>query len=248
MTYSLLQHSLDQKISREDLEEASVWVPRVARADCPGILRDLFGILVSGLSKEDALAFRAALLGKGFTTEVVADHEVPTLHESYQVQRVGRQDGQLCLTNSMGRVTTRDTSELVFVAAGFIRRVRRVAENKLRLNFGSGQRQGMPMLESHREYHDEQETEFRVDFFFHTEPRRIHLVLTDDSAMFYEGEAMRMRDIDGLRAMARKLAGMVPPLRWNRFLTHMDVCPEYPSMHAYEEELRWHFYRLLRDA
>ena len=62
-TYSLLQVSLDQTIDRQSLEAASDTVSSVARADCAFILRDLFGIVVSGLSLGDARAFQIALNG-----------------------------------------------------------------------------------------------------------------------------------------------------------------------------------------
>jgi hypothetical protein len=44
-TFSLLQTSLDQTIDRQSMEEASVAVRSVARADCAKLQRELFGIL-----------------------------------------------------------------------------------------------------------------------------------------------------------------------------------------------------------
>ncbi|MGL5019502.1 MAG: hypothetical protein ACRDBP_15310 [Luteolibacter sp.] len=49
-SFSLLQLSLDQTITRESLEEASDAVPSIARTDCAHLQRDLFGIVVSNLS------------------------------------------------------------------------------------------------------------------------------------------------------------------------------------------------------
>ncbi len=80
-TYSLLQVSLNQTIDRESLEDASTVVPSIARADCSHLQRDLFGIVVSNLPIDEAKAFQAELKRRGFPTDLVADHELPMLHE-----------------------------------------------------------------------------------------------------------------------------------------------------------------------
>jgi hypothetical protein len=79
MPYALLQLSLDQTIRREDLEEATVLAPSVARADCALIQRELFGIVVRNLEYEEASALQAALRARNFPTEVVEESALPTL-------------------------------------------------------------------------------------------------------------------------------------------------------------------------
>ena len=87
-TYSLLQLSLDQTIERAALEVATDAVRGITRMDCPRILRERSGILVSGLERDDALAFQAALNGHHFPTTIVSDEHLPLLHESFQIQRI----------------------------------------------------------------------------------------------------------------------------------------------------------------
>ena len=81
-TFSLLLKSLDQTITRESLEEASDAAHSVARADCPRLLRENSGILVSRLPQDEARTFQVALAGRGYETEVVADAALPMLHDS----------------------------------------------------------------------------------------------------------------------------------------------------------------------
>ncbi|MCS7048512.1 MAG: hypothetical protein NZ483_04365 [Verrucomicrobiae bacterium] len=79
MSYALLQRSFDDTIDRRAMEEASVAVPSVARADCALLHRELFGIVVQALEREEALAFQAALRMRGLDTELVEESELPVL-------------------------------------------------------------------------------------------------------------------------------------------------------------------------
>ena len=100
-TYSLLQISLDHRIDRESLEEASEGVPSVAKVDCALMARDLFGIVVSGLAFDEASAFQVALKRKGFPTELVADDEIPVLHDPFTIQRIEIRKSGLVFTAMM---------------------------------------------------------------------------------------------------------------------------------------------------
>ena len=111
-TFSLLQESLDQSIDRQALEDASDAAPSVARADCARILRELSGIVVSRLERDEALAFQAELQRRNFPTSVVADNELPVLHESFQIQRIEIRGEVLVLTDSIGRERVRPRSAI----------------------------------------------------------------------------------------------------------------------------------------
>jgi hypothetical protein len=119
-TYSLLQVSLDQRIDRRALEEASTVAGSVARADCARMERDLFGILISGLPLAEASAFQAELRRWDFPTDVVADAALPQLHEPFTVQAVELIGEVLVFADAMGRKQTRPLTDLVFMAGGFV--------------------------------------------------------------------------------------------------------------------------------
>lgn len=245
-TYSLLLKSLDQTITRESLEEASDAAHSVARADCPRLLRENSGILVSRLPQDEARAFQAALAGRGYETEVVADAALPMLHESFQVQRVETREEVLVLTDSMGRERVRPLTDLVFIAAGFLNRIEFKTELHQRLDFRGheGRGAGMPKLVTEREFKEETEQIFRMDFFFWAEPNRFHLHLTKETSIFHQGTPIRMKLRGAIDRMMSDLAKLLPPERLNRPMRDPSLPRVYPSPASYENEIRWHFHRL----
>ena len=243
-TYSLLLASLDQTIGRHALEEASTAVPSVARADCARLQRELFGILASGLPLDQARAFQAELGKRNFPTELVADCDLPVLHESFQIQRIERRGEVLTLTDSMGHERAKPLTDLVFLAAGYLHRLQFKTEWHQHLDFGSGRHGGMPKLVTEREFAEETELEFRLDFFFWAEPNRLHAALGKKTAIFHQGKPLRLKDAGGLRDLASAMAGLLPPKRLNAFLHDPDSRPFYPNLASYEKEIRWHFHQL----
>jgi hypothetical protein len=245
-TFSLLQVSLDQTIERSDLEDATDAVPGITRMDCPRILRERSGILISGLEQDDALAFQAALNGHHFPTIVVGDEHLPLLHESFQIQRIEHRDEVLLLTDSMGRVRTKYLSDLVFMAAGFLGRIEFKSETQLKINprsDGDG-----PMFITERETHEETTTEFRLDFFFTEAPHRLNALLCPETAIFHQGHPVRMKNQAAMDELLAAMGRLLPPERLNSVLRDPASAGIYPNSHCYEKEIRWHFHRLIASA
>jgi hypothetical protein len=248
-TFSLLQVSLDQVIDRRSLEDASVVIPSVARADCARLQRELFGIVVSGLPHEEALAFQAELARRGFPTEVVADGELPVLHESFQIQRIERRGEVLVLTDSMGRERPRPLTDLVFLAGGFLNSIEFKTEWHQHLDFGGvNGRGGMPMLVTEREFREENELWFRLDFFFWSGPNRLHAAVGKDNVIFHQGNPLRLKNDAALRELLVAMASLLPAERVNSCLREPGIMRVYPNLQCYEEEIRWHFRRLKPPA
>lgn len=243
ITYSLIQTTLEQKISRESLEDASVVAKSVARSDCANLWRDLYGFLVSGLPLEEATAFQAELNRRGFSTEVLPDHEIPALHPHYTVQRLAIDGDMLHFTDAMGRKQSQSLKDLVFVGGGFLTFNRRKQEWKLMPKEPTGHYR-TSSYEMRPTRVDEKKLKFRLDFFFWKAPHRLRLALTDDTMIFYQNQPVRLRDNGVLLAMMADLAMLMPPERMSRGLLKKDSASHYPSVHAYEEEIRWHFLRL----
>lgn len=242
--YSLLQVTLDQTIDRRSLEDASVVVRSVARGDCARLHRERFGILISGLAKDEALVFQAELKRRNFPTEMVADEDLPQLHEPFTEQRFEVKGEVLRFTDFMGRVQTRPLADLVFLAGGFLTQVEIKSDWQLRVSGPSSTRDGAPTIEIEKRRWEEDEQEFRLDFFFWAAPNRLRLALTGGTAIFYQGQPIRMRDADGLLRMMAELRTLLPVERVNAGLRSDDSKPIYPSTRSYEEEIRWHFHRL----
>lgn len=244
--YSLLQVSLDQTISREALEEASDAVPSIARADCEFMQRDLFGIVVSGLPLEEANAFQLALKQRGFPTEVVADQEIPVLHEPFTIQRVGLKKDVVAFTDTMGRLQTRPLEDLVFVAGGFLTQTKSKSVLVMESDSARGPQARQPRLEQQHRF--EEVPEFRLDFFFWSAPNRLRASVSAESVMFFHERPLRLRDSVLLSGAMMDLQELLPPERLGSGLKRTDTNNFYPSLRSYEEEIRWHFHRLKSRA
>ncbi|MES2919922.1 MAG: hypothetical protein V4819_00095 [Verrucomicrobiota bacterium] len=247
-TYSLLQVSQDQTIDRSSLEDASVVVRSVARGDCARLHRELFGILISGLAREDAEIFQAELKRRDFPTDVVADQDLPQLHEPFTVQRFEVKGDVLLFTDFMGRIQTRPSTDLVFLAGGFLTQVEIKTDWEMHVKGPRSTRGGAPTIEIEKHRWEEDELEFRLDFFFWAAPNRVRLALTGSTAIFYQGQPLRLRHPDGLLRMMTDLLKLLPKERVTAGLRRDDARPYYPSVHCYEEEIRWHFYHLKSPA
>lgn len=243
-TYSLLQISLDQTIERNTLEEASACVKSVVRADCAFIQRDLFGIVVSGLSFDDASAFHMALKRRGFGTEVVADSKIPVLHESFSIQRIVIKEGNLIFTDTIGREQSRSIEDVSLVVGGFLTqsRLKKVLVVETHSPARMHSFQHPAQLEQRQRFQDV--PEFRLDFFFRSSPTRLRASVSAESIMFFHGRPIRLRDTALLLGAMMDLQELLPPERVGQGLKRTDTKNVYPSLHSYEEEIRWHFYRL----
>ena len=243
-TYSLLQVSLDQTIDRESLEEASVVIPSVARADCAHLQRDLFGIVVSNLPFEEAKAFQAELKRRGFPTDVVADDELPVLHEAFTIQRIELKRESLLFTDTMGREQTRTLDDLAFVAGGFLTREKMKVEKFVSLETKRSPEGTYPEFVTHRETTFEKVPEFRLDFFFWSASNRLRASVSAESTVFFQGRPLRLRDTALLLGAMMDLQELRPAERVGAGLRRSDTTTFYPSLRSYEEEIRWHFHRL----
>ncbi len=243
-TYSILLQSLEPRLTRRDLEEISTRIPSIARADCARIAEHWFGILVSGIGLQDALVFQGGLQQKGCESEIVEDRDVPALHDDFRCQRVDLHGDAIGLTTSMNRKQVRPKQELVFISCGFLEKERLVAKTELQLetrHTGNGS-YTIPVRKTVRKL--EEKSFFRIDFFFSSAPRRTSLEIDAETVMFYGERLLRIRNTTEILVLMVDLQSLLPPERMNRSLRELSTERLYPSLNAYEEELRWSFYRL----
>lgn len=251
-TYSLLVEELDQWIDRDALEAASDMVPSIARADCPRLHRELFGVLASGLSHADAMAFRIALRERGFAVNVVADDEVPVLPESYGMQRVVYHGEVLIFTDAMGRMEVRPLADLVFAAGGkmdkakvkFTMMVETPLESSLEYQMLNKWEYAVEPRMGEQRSSVATERHFRVDYFFASEPHRLSMHLAQDGAFFFQDQAVRLAKPETCQNVLAETRKLLPDARLNSGITRPELSLVYPSQHAYEKEIRWHFHRL----
>ncbi len=241
-TFSLLQTSLRQSISREALEAAAADVPSVALADCAGIQRNLFGIVVSGLPLDEATTFQSALKRHQFSTELVEDSALPVLHDPFTVQRVEISESSLIFTDTMGRSQSRPLDELVFVAGGFLTRERLKTMTVLESGNPRGPRDSQHHARLETVHRVEPLQEFRLDFFFSSAPHRLRAVVSSENTLFFHERPLRLRDTVLLLGAMMDLVELLPPDRTGEGLKQSATTTYYPSLRSYEEEIRWHFH------
>lgn len=242
-TFSLLQLSLDQKIDRRDLEDASRAVTSLRRSDCAMLHRQLFGIVVSNLPEDEALAFQAELAERDFPTLLVPDSELPLLPESFQIQGIDMEEGNLVFTDSIGRRRVRPVEELEFLAAGVVSRLHFKSAWNQHLDFGIDSTGSARLVTEHERY-EESELEFRLDFFFRTHPKRQHASACAVSTICYRGVPLRFPDTDGLRDMAIAMGKLLPEECLSSYFRNPVSHPPYRTLRNYQNEIRWHLHML----
>lgn len=244
MKYCLLLHSLDPRPTRQQLEEISVNVPSVARADCAFLADDWFGIVISDLLISDAEAFQAGLHGLGIGTDIITDAEIPTLHHDFRCQRIDISKDEIILSTAMGRKHPRKRSDLVFIAAGIVDREKAGSTTEMQPQVRYSKYGAYTTQVEKSVLKIEEKRFFRIDLFFGTDPHRISLEIDKETVCFYGERPIRMKDTLDLTVLMVDLQGLLPSERMNRSLRELSLKEIYPRMRAYEEEMRWAFYRL----
>lgn len=244
MSFSLLLHHIDHPPSRQILEDISLNVPGVAKADCVGFLEHWLGIVASNLELNDAQAFQSALRSAGYETDIVLDRDIPVLHSDYRCQRIAITDQLLLLTDAMGRSRNKPRNELVFASAGIVERQTLVTKFRVEIEtrYSSHGNYSVPVENRFRKAVDK--SVFRIDLFFTHEPNRISIEIDSESVFFYSDILMRLRDTLNLKILMTDLSFLLPAERMNTSLRERSLDHTYSSMNAYEEEIRWAFYRL----
>lgn len=245
MTFSVLLHDLDGKPTREDLERACSNIPSIPSLDCIQILRSWYGIVRSGLSHADATALKANLSLQKIGSDVVPDHEIPSLFEEIRCQRLSIHDEELFFATSGSLSFQKSRSELVFISAGMFHHVKlnsvgRISPVELEVDPDGY----VPWLDNQPERKLKKSVRFRIDFFFTSPPHRLSFVLDNGNMMFYGDRVIRLIKQLDLKILLSDLYQLLPPARLGHLLRKQSIDESYSDMHSYNEELRWAFYRL----
>ena len=248
--YAVLQTSLDQSISRDILQEAIMATEGLVKADCAQLQREAFGILVGSLSQDDALALQAALQARNVPTEVVDEFALPVLTEPKRGHALNLVNTGIVFTDLYGCETSYPREQIVFTAGGGVLHLKDVQVQKLDTVFVPGG-SGAPSMKQEivTSHHFENLPEFRLELFVPAESPRVQWVLTKDWVLTVNNQHIRLRDSDQLVALLAALGNMLSPEQTNLGIQKAMSCEAfvYPSIHAFEEEIIWSFYRLMRE-
>jgi len=251
MTYALLQQSLDQTISRADLEEASVVAPRVARADCALLQRELFGIVVGKLPHVEAVALQAALRARNFPTDIVAESALPVLPEPRVAHALKLTAAGVVVVDLYGREQLLAPERYVFAAGGRVKRLRNMPDQKMEWVVRRGPRgsvsRNVEMVKASRLA---DVPEFRLELFVVDEPYRWQWVLDEESMLRADDVVLQLKNVTQLHQLLTRVAALLPVDRVNQGILRAITGEAfvYPSVRAFEEEITWSFYRLTAGA
>lgn len=244
MSYALVQKSLEQTIDRRDLEEASVHVPSVARGDCARLHRNLFGIVVTGLSRDEAIAFQVALEYFHFPTEIVADAEIPRLPDPVVRRGIRFETAELIALDGLGRESPYPWREMQFATGGFVETSKVKHDRMLIRNpyYNSGARIPGPMFVVGKRETEAPTLQFRLELYFPREPYRLQF-RADKNALFRCDDALlRFRELKSFAIILRRIAQLLPQERLGLGIRAAQKGRDflYPNPSCLEEEVIWH--------
>lgn len=250
MPYALLQRSLDQTIDRESLEDAAAASRSIPRPDCARLQKELSGIVVDNLDHDHALALQGELNRRNFLTDVVDQAQLAALNEPASGRDFQVSPQALIVADVYGTQVEYPWEKFVFAAAGY---VLRIADRPI----GKHLEPTMPGLRSTHnavtvvvDYKLQNVPQFRFDWFFDTEPYRLQWVWDRDSIVRVNQEPIRLQEHEKFVCLLQQLTGFLPADRLNGGIRKLSDGGYfvYPSVHAFEEEIIWSFYQLMRDA
>ncbi len=245
-TFSVIQRQLGRAITREQLEEASMHVPTITRADCVRIHQLLAGIVISRISQHEAMAFVRGLATQGIEADVVADAELPALPNGMRSMRVSRDGDAFHFRDFMDRLTVIQRNELLFIAGGCIEDSRLKRENQTVMT-PSAHGVVIPIQESRLRTTAERSA--RVDVFFGRSPYRFSLSSGESTRFFVQEQPIYLRKPEMIAWAFQKVRSWAPAdSRINSLIRLDQPLSRRVPMSVYEEEIRWRFYRLRASA
>lgn len=229
-------------MSREQLEEASVHAPSIARADCIRMRERLAGIFISRLPYEEAMAFQRGLAGQGIETDVVPDPALPALPAGMRSIRVNRIDDDFHFRDFMDRLTVIPRDELLFLAAGCIEDPRLKHTTRTVMN-RSGNGIAFPIQES--QLRTITERSVRVDVFFVRPPHRFSFNAGEATRFIIGDEPVYLHKPESIARAFREVRCWLPAEnRTNGLIRLAQPLGRRVPFGVYESEIRWRFYRL----
>ncbi len=246
-TYAVLQRSLDQAISREDLETASEALTQITRTDGAILHRMLYGIIVRRLPLQSAVAFQNGLRGRGWETDVVPDSALPPLPEPRIARGLKLAPDALVEIDLYGRERPVPFDAVLFASAGWmdgkvlheqpVCRPQVVRTSRGRAYFGPG-------YEIRRSW--ENVTRFRLEVVVAADPPRIAWDSEPRRPLMLDGVAAAPHDAGVLNALLETLRARLPAGRINRGIAWAGDSQgfRYPTAAAFDEETLWSLHRL----
>ena len=249
MSYALVQKKLG-KVSPDRLWRAFRHLPHLVDQDAHTMADDAYGILVEGLSREDAQMLQQSLEDMGLGTRVVDEEELPELPPAREIRWAECGEHDFRFRHPEGQTYELGWRTIIGVAAGSVRQEewKRERKKETKMQAVAGGRVMMRVPRWHTESKSEWKYSPIADVFTATREPRLRI---EGERFRYEylggqmtensGENFRMLVADLVRRAESKFVNRGA----RRIVSNPDApLRRYPSMHAYNEEIVWLFYRM----
>lgn len=252
MAFALVQKDLSP-VPAEKLKAAFRLLPQLIDSDAAAMAKDAYGILVEKLSYEDAAALQRSLAAQGVSTEVVDEGRFVALPPPLRVIWGECGTNGFTFNDPRGQANTIGWDTFVLIAAGEVRRFEWKSKVKKSVRYhvtpiGTGYGTVAYPVEKRRlTKKEERNYRLMVEVFTSTRPGRLR-IMGDEFHYEYLGARMAGRASTNFGLLVGDLASHASGVVLNRGTYFLRRNPEakpfrYPTVHAFEEEIRWLFWR-----
>ena len=231
------------KPSRAALKRAFRALGELVDIDAATMSNDGYGVLTEGLSRENAGKLSAALNAEGVPTRVVDESTIVRLPQAKIVRRLDCIPSGLISYDPLGRPTSIDWSHVVLVASGFVTGKERQRTEKTRVVYrGTGRGGSHPIELTDVSYSEERKARLILEVYLNVAPGRLR-VAAHKCRYDYLGDRLTQRYMDNYALLIQDLCRFASGALLNRGADSLrsdeTVTFQYPSRHAFEEEIIW---------
>ncbi len=246
MTFAIVQQDL--AIPPVDkLKQAFRSVSFLTDLDAHTLANDAYGMLVRGLSGDDAQALHGALAREGVATEVVEDRQLPPLPPTKFVHRLDCQPEGLMVYDPLGRNFRLEWGHIMLIAAGNVRVVdfKQVQKRREIVNYDG---RGYPHSETVVETGSKEERNYHLllELVLSRAVQRFS-VAVDRFNFSYLGDRLTNDATYNFTLLVQDLTKYAPAAAINRGAYYLrenaSEIVSYPSKNAFVEEITWLLWR-----
>ena len=244
MAWAIFQNDLE-KPDVDILTDAFRTVPSLTDTDAAILARDAYGVLVEGISQQDAQILQNALRARNIVDTAVEQNEVPRLPGPKALRKAECRPDAFVLIDLYDRQHPVPWSSVRLVTAGSMMKSESVRKERTRYVLRGGPAVGhgaMPIALTDVEYKREEQMTFLVDLFLDMAPARYQI----DAANFFCNPPETVRPPtpkEKFVFIASQLVESATDAWLNRGAAALkkdrNTVYHYPNTHAYDEEIRW---------
>ncbi len=248
MAFAILQKELVVP-DVEQLKRAFTALPTLTNLDAQTAANDAYGIVLRGLDAEQAGKLQAALAREGLETEIVAEAKLPAIPPAKIARQAEFHPSHLTLYDSMRRASEVPWSDIIFIAAGYVR-MREVRKQRGSADEPSMHGAGVAVdLAGGTKSREEEHYHMMLELFLGDGTKR-YSIAADDFVFDHLGTRLSDDLSINFVFLVQDLAEEAPQAGLNRGAYMACQRPPelfpYPSRAAFNEEITWMLWRIGR--